>query len=120
MIDLNVYNLMLQFPLTIYNLYHILSIVSLFFLFVGIVIVAEFFYVTIASVVDNGVQAPLFLQEPISELMFSNESGSQISCSAHGNPSVTWVQKDGSPISSVPGLRYIIYNHIIINIPHHL
>lgn len=71
---------------------------------------AEFFYVTtIASLLDNGVQAPLFLQEPISELAFSNESGSQISCSAHGNPmpTVTWVQKDGSTIASVLGLRYI-------------
>lgn len=69
---------------------------------------AEFFYVTIASLVDNGVQAPLFLQEPISELVFSNESGSRISCTAHGTPAptVTWVQKDGSPISSVLGLRY--------------
>lgn len=50
----------------------------------------------------------MFLQEPISEMVFSNESGSHISCSAHGNPttSVTWAQKDGSPISTVPGLRY--------------
>lgn len=73
-------------------------------------IIAEFFYVTIASLVDNGVQAPLFLQEPVSDLVFSNESGSQISCSAHGTPTptVTWVQKDGSPIASVLGLRYII------------
>lgn len=81
----------------------------------------EFFYVTIASLVDNGVQAPLFQQEPISELVFSNESGSLISCSAHGNPTpvVTFVQKDSStPISPVPGLRYNLhtctYKHIYI------
>lgn len=76
--------------------------------FLIVLIIAEFFYVTIASLVDNGVQAPLFLQEPVSELVFSNESGSQISCSAHGTPTptVTWVQKDGSPIASVLGLRY--------------
>lgn len=68
----------------------------------------EFIYVTVASLADNGVQAPLFLQEPISELMFSNESGSQISCTAHGSPppTVFWIQKDGSPITSVLGLRY--------------
>lgn len=68
----------------------------------------EFIYVTVASLADNGVQAPLFLQEPISELMFSSESGSQISCTAHGvpPPTVEWLQKDGSPITSVLGLRY--------------
>lgn len=62
---------------------------------------------TFASIIDNGGQAPLFLQEPLSRLVFSNDSGSQISCSAHGNPTptVTWVQKDGSLVSSVPGLR---------------
>ncbi|XP_055315179.1 cell adhesion molecule Dscam2 isoform X2 [Sitodiplosis mosellana] len=80
---------------------------------VQLLICAEIFYVTIASLVDNGVQAPLFQQEPISELVFSNESGSLVSCSAHGNPTpvVTWVQKDtGTPISSVPGLRQILPN----------
>lgn len=69
----------------------------------------EFIYATVASLADNGVQAPLFLQEPISELMFSNESGSQISCTAHGvpPPTLSWVTaKDGSPITSVLGLRY--------------
>lgn len=68
----------------------------------------EFIYVTVASLADNGVQAPLFHQEPISELMFSNESGSQISCTAHGTPppNLMWTQKDGSPITSVLGLRY--------------
>lgn len=72
------------------------------------VVFEEFIYVTVASLADNGVQAPLFLQEPISELMFSNESGSQISCTAHGvpPPTVTWAAKDGSPITSVLGLRY--------------
>lgn len=68
----------------------------------------DLFYVSfVASIVDNGVQAPTFLQEPLSRLIFSNDSGSQISCSAHGNPPpiVTWVHKDGSIVSSAPGLR---------------
>lgn len=68
---------------------------------------ADFFYVTFASIVDNGIQAPTFLQEPLSRLIFSNDSGSQITCSAHGHPSpvVSWVHKDGSIVSSAPGLR---------------
>lgn len=58
---------------------------------------------------DDGstLQAPSFLQEPSSRLTFSNDTGSQISCSAHGNPPaiVTWLHKDGSVVNAVPGLR---------------
>lgn len=98
----------------IWNIYHICVYIFLFcfcLLVLDFVMFhPEFFYITIASLIDNGVQAPLFLQEPISVLLFSNESGSQISCSAHGNPtpSVSWILKDGSPITSVLGLRYTI------------
>lgn len=61
----------------------------------------------VASITDNGLQAPIFLQEPLSRLTFSNDSGSQISCSAHGNPApaVSWILKDGSSITPIPGLR---------------
>lgn len=67
----------------------------------------DLFYGTFASIVDDGIQAPTFLQEPLSRLIFSNDSGSQMTCSAHGNPPpiVTWVHKDGSIVSTAPGLR---------------
>jgi len=57
--------------------------------------------------IGNSVQSPAFLQEPPSRLVFSNDSGSKISCSAHGNPppSVMWLLKDGTVVNGVPGLR---------------
>ena len=61
--------------------------------------------------IENGLQAPVFLQEPQSKLIFSNDSGAQISCSSHGHPSpiVSWVLKDGTSVSSVPGLRFELF-----------
>lgn len=50
---------------------------------------------------------PAFLQEPPSQLTFSNTTGSQVSCSAHGspNPQVDWLVQDGQTVTAVPGLR---------------
>lgn len=64
-------------------------------------------FVISASHIDGGIQAPIFFQEPLPRLMFSNDSGSQISCSAHGNPTptITWVSKDGTIVTPMPGLR---------------
>lgn len=56
---------------------------------------------------SNGLRVPTFIQEPPSRLLFSNDTGTQVSCSAHGNPPpiVSWVMKDGSMAIAVPGLR---------------
>ncbi|KAJ8980636.1 hypothetical protein NQ317_017932 [Molorchus minor] len=50
---------------------------------------------------------PVFLLEPPAQLTFSNTSGSQVSCSAHGSPDpqVDWLLQDGQTVTSVPGLR---------------
>lgn len=68
---------------------------------------SDIIFVTSASHIDGGLQAPIFFQEPLPRLLFSNDTGSQISCSAHGNPAptVTWVSKDGTVVASIPGLR---------------
>ena len=52
-------------------------------------------------------QLPAFIQEPPSYVLFSNNTGAQITCLAHGNPtpSITWLTKDGTMINTVPGLR---------------
>lgn len=54
-------------------------------------------------------QAPVFQHEPTGWLPFSNDSGAQLYCAAHGTPAplVTWVLKDGSPVSTVSGLRQL-------------
>ncbi|RZC37087.1 I-set domain containing protein [Asbolus verrucosus] len=53
---------------------------------------------------------PVFLLEPPAHLTFSNTSGSQVSCSAHGSPTpqVDWLLQDGQTVTAVPGLRYVI------------
>ena len=53
---------------------------------------------------------PVFLLEPPAHLTFSNTSGSQVSCSAHGSPTpqVEWLLQDGQTVTAVPGLRYVI------------
>lgn len=55
------------------------------------------------------VQIPSFVQEPPSHVTFSNNTGAQVSCVAHGNPFplTTWLTKDGAIVNSVPGLRFV-------------
>ncbi|XP_049839470.1 Down syndrome cell adhesion molecule-like protein Dscam2 [Schistocerca gregaria] len=59
-----------------------------------------------------GVQAPVLMQEPPPRLRFSNSTGAQVSCSARGSPppSIVWMHADGSPVTSVPGLRQTLSN----------
>ena len=55
-----------------------------------------------------GQQGPVFVLEPPSTLVFSNTTGSQLSCSAHGSPTphVTWITSpDQRSVTAVPGLR---------------
>ncbi|CAH1377592.1 unnamed protein product, partial [Tenebrio molitor] len=55
---------------------------------------------------------PVFLLEPPAHLTFSNTSGSQVSCSAHGSPTpqVDWLLQDGQTVTAVPGLRQSLGN----------
>ncbi|XP_043491862.1 Down syndrome cell adhesion molecule-like protein Dscam2 isoform X4 [Polistes fuscatus] len=60
-----------------------------------------------------GQQGPEFVLEPPSTLVFSNTTGSQLSCSAHGSPTphVTWITSpDQRSVSAVPGLRQLLGN----------
>ncbi|KAK7789259.1 hypothetical protein R5R35_012917 [Gryllus longicercus] len=54
-----------------------------------------------------GAHGPVFLLEPPPVLSFSNNTGSQVSCSAHGSPppDVSWLHADGSLVTAVPGFR---------------
>ncbi|XP_037893809.1 Down syndrome cell adhesion molecule-like protein Dscam2 isoform X2 [Glossina fuscipes] len=60
----------------------------------------------------NGLRVPTFIQEPPPRLLFSNDTGTQVSCTAHGNPPpvVSWVLSDGTMATQVPGLRKIAGN----------
>uniref|UniRef100_A0A182YC36 Uncharacterized protein n=4 Tax=Neocellia TaxID=44535 RepID=A0A182YC36_ANOST len=57
---------------------------------------------------SENLQMPNFLHELPSSVLFSNDTGnSQLVCQAYGGPQmiIQWILKDGSLVSSVPGLR---------------
>ncbi|CAN7984334.1 unnamed protein product, partial [Ixodes hexagonus] len=53
------------------------------------------------------LRGPFFTLEPPSWVEFSNSSGAEVRCEAGGDPRpmLLWISGDGSPVSSVPGLR---------------
>ncbi|XP_037943371.1 Down syndrome cell adhesion molecule-like protein Dscam2 [Teleopsis dalmanni] len=65
-----------------------------------------------AAKATSGLRVPTFIQEPTPRLLFSNDTGTQVTCTAHGNPQpvVSWVLKDGTMATQVPGLRKIAGN----------
>ncbi|KAL5284148.1 hypothetical protein ACFFRR_006432 [Megaselia abdita] len=62
---------------------------------------------TLVLLISSAQRVPTFIQEPPAHVIFSNDTGTHLSCSAQGNPtpSVSWILKDGSKVTSVPGLR---------------
>ncbi|XP_051862940.1 cell adhesion molecule Dscam2 isoform X2 [Drosophila albomicans] len=63
----------------------------------------------------GGLRVPTFLQEPPTHLLFGNDTGAQLNCIAHGNPQpdISWVRRDGTLVTQVPGLRRISGNGTI-------
>ncbi|XP_042210985.1 Down syndrome cell adhesion molecule-like protein Dscam2 [Homarus americanus] len=59
------------------------------------------------------------MEEPPSRLWFVSSSGGAVSCRAGGSPppSVTWVNRDGSPVNSIPALRQVLNNGTLMFLP---
>uniref|UniRef100_T1IT66 Down syndrome cell adhesion molecule-like protein Dscam2 n=1 Tax=Strigamia maritima TaxID=126957 RepID=T1IT66_STRMM len=57
-------------------------------------------------------ETPQFVYEPPDLVQFSNINGSTVKCQGRGKPqpTVAWLLSDGTPVSSVPGLRQLMYN----------
>uniref|UniRef100_T1JP35 Down syndrome cell adhesion molecule n=1 Tax=Strigamia maritima TaxID=126957 RepID=T1JP35_STRMM len=55
------------------------------------------------------IEGPKFKVEPPYNVVFSNNSGSKVLCSAVGQPTPTvdWILPDGSRVGNVPGLRQL-------------
>ncbi|XP_049268848.1 LOW QUALITY PROTEIN: Down syndrome cell adhesion molecule-like protein Dscam2 [Rhipicephalus sanguineus] len=55
----------------------------------------------------SGSRGPTIVLEPPTVVEFSSETGAVLPCSAQGQPqpSIRWEKEDGSPASTVPGLR---------------
>lgn len=62
-----------------------------------------------ASQPDADQKGPIFLNEPINRIDFSNSTGAEIECKASGNPmpEIIWIRSDGTAVGDVPGLRQI-------------
>ncbi|XP_035786671.1 Down syndrome cell adhesion molecule-like protein Dscam2 isoform X3 [Anopheles albimanus] len=78
-------------------------------------------YITLAILIketghalsSENLQMPNFLHELPSSIIFSNDTGSShLVCQAYGGPQmiIQWILKDGSVVSSVPGLRQALPN----------
>ncbi|KAH8382248.1 hypothetical protein KR009_002562, partial [Drosophila setifemur] len=67
---------------------------------------------TTVVLATSGLRVPTFLLEPAPRLLFGNDTGAQVTCTAHGSPPplVSWVLRDGSLATQVPGLRKISGN----------
>ncbi|CAF4862396.1 unnamed protein product [Pieris macdunnoughi] len=67
---------------------------------------------------DGQEHGPVFLMEPPPRLVFSNSTGSRVSCAAHGFPSpqISWQLPDGTQLDDAPGLRlgrlYLFLNNL--------
>uniref|UniRef100_T1IHT8 Down syndrome cell adhesion molecule-like protein Dscam2 n=1 Tax=Strigamia maritima TaxID=126957 RepID=T1IHT8_STRMM len=64
----------------------------------------------------NGLEGPIFTQEPDDIIEFSNSSGVQIDCNAEGTPQPTlgWQLADGSSISNITNLRLVYPNGTLL------
>ncbi|XP_047520750.1 Down syndrome cell adhesion molecule-like protein Dscam2 isoform X2 [Pieris napi] len=62
---------------------------------------------------------PVFLMEPPPRLVFSNSTGSRVSCAAHGFPSpqISWQLPDGTQLDDAPGLRQVLDNGTLVFLP---
>lgn len=65
------------------------------------------------------LRGPRFTHEPPEVVEFSNSTGSVITCSAQGTPepAMRWERKDGSPVSSIPGIRQVRPDNSLVFFP---
>ncbi|CAL1264756.1 unnamed protein product [Larinioides sclopetarius] len=82
------------------------------FIFNILVILNGLFFIWIkqgiCDVNRKDARGPVFRMEPSSRVEFSNNSGSELRCSADGypQPRLTWLTREGTPARDVPGLRH--------------
>ncbi|XP_055924448.1 cell adhesion molecule Dscam2-like [Argiope bruennichi] len=64
-------------------------------------------------------RGPVFRMEPPSRVEFSNNSGSELRCSADGypQPRLTWLTREGTPARDVPGLRHTMSDGTLVFSP---
>ncbi|XP_064598583.1 cell adhesion molecule Dscam1-like [Liolophura sinensis] len=78
-------------------------------------ILSTFFASTSCYRRGSDPEGPVFVYEPRSSVIFSNSSGTAISCTAHGRPApiMDWVKDDGTPIQEVDDILHILPNNTL-------
>ncbi|XP_023234043.1 Down syndrome cell adhesion molecule homolog [Centruroides sculpturatus] len=73
----------------------------------------------LSNVSKKQMHGPSFIHEPPEHVLFSNTTGSVISCSGQGTPqpTVSWYRYDGSPAISVAGLRQLRHDGTLVFFP---
>ncbi|XP_040566562.1 cell adhesion molecule Dscam1 isoform X3 [Lepeophtheirus salmonis] len=61
---------------------------------------------------DGSTQGPVFIYEPPRKARFSNDTGGQLTCSAHGSPtpSISWVDSRGQVVTTIAHKRIVLKN----------
>ncbi|XP_064480165.1 cell adhesion molecule Dscam1-like isoform X2 [Ornithodoros turicata] len=67
----------------------------------------------------SAAEGPRLTTEPQGHVLFSNSSGSSISCTATGDPlpTVRWLTQDGDPAGDVPRLRHVRSDGTLVFLP---
>lgn len=60
-----------------------------------------------------------FYRQPPQYVDFSNTTGSQVECLAHGNPhpTIMWILSDGTKVTDVARLRHVLPNGTLVFSP---
>uniref|UniRef100_A0A336LNV3 CSON015509 protein n=1 Tax=Culicoides sonorensis TaxID=179676 RepID=A0A336LNV3_CULSO len=62
---------------------------------------------------EADLKGPVFTNEPLNRIDFSNSTGAVVECRASGNPppEIIWIRSDsGTAVGDVPGLRQVLSN----------
>lgn len=61
---------------------------------------------------EKDMKGPVFTNEPLNKVDFSNSTGAVVECRASGlpPPEIIWVRSDGTAVGDVPGLRQVKLN----------
>lgn len=81
-----------------------------------------FMYFPFAVLADRSnrrLRGPRFTNEPPELAEFSNSTGTVITCTAQGTPEpiMHWERKDGSTVSSIPGIRQVRPDNSLVFFP---
>lgn len=81
--------------------------------------ITVFTFTVLADRSNRRLRGPRFTNEPPELAEFSNSTGTVITCTAQGTPEpiMHWERKDGSTVSSIPGIRQVRPDNSLVFFP---